>query len=326
VTADNGAALVRDAVCDFVVRCQWLPVDRVACEAVTSAQAGGFDSPEALFAAVRAGKAVLDATKAASCLAAIRALTCDQTPAVLRTLPECREAVVGAVAEGGACIAEGVCVRGTRCVQDRTAGACAGTCAALGAGECADARDCAAGQECDGNRCVTPVAPGGSGQACGTGGTCLAGFGCDSGVCRPLPGANRPCRPGGRCASADLVCVPSPDFTSASCLPSRAKGAACTRPFECGGLLSTLVCDAGGTEVCVDRPRTGPCLHGTCDPLAAFCDTSGAAPTCVPYLPGGAPCIDRGQCGPPFGDADCRDDGSGTQRCVAPTVAQVCAP
>ncbi len=321
------AAAVRDALCSYVVRCQVAPMDLDACRAASALQAGGFNSPEALFAAVQAGKVDVDTGKISQCTEAIRSLPCDNSLASVQVLSGCQEAFTGRVAVGGSCIAEGECVRGTRCVQssDDSASGCSGTCTALAAGECADARDCASGQVCDGNGCVTLAAPGAARQPCGTADTCQAGLSCEGGLCLPLPGLGEACQPGGRCATGELLCLAN-DTGDATCEVAKGKGDSCTQPFQCGGPLSSLVCDVGGSNRCVERPRQGPCIQGECDPLSAFCDASQpGTPVCRPFLAAGAACDSPEQCGPALGNADCADDGTGTTRCVA-SPQLVCSP
>jgi hypothetical protein len=328
VTVDNGAQLVRAAMCSFVVRCQAAPVDMPTCQAAMTLQAGGFNSLESLFAAAKAGKTKMDAIKVRQCITNIGSLACENTIASVQVESGCFEAFTGQVAAGSACIAEGECAPGNRCVQnsESVTSSCAGVCTALAKGECADARDCQGGQMCDGNVCTATASPGAVNQACGTGGTCQVGLRCAAGACQVLPNANEACQPGTACAAPNLVCVAS-DTQTATCVPSKAMGEPCTQPFECGGLLSTLVCDVGGTAKCVERPSSGPCVAGACNPTATFCDRKeAAAQACRPFLAAGTACLDREACGPAYSDADCVDDGTGQTVCVAPTVLASCSP
>ncbi len=327
VTADNGAQIVREGMCDFIVRCQLAPVDLATCQASIPAQQSGFDSLEALFSAVKAGKADMDITKVSQCLDAIHGLSCEKSPIEILAQSGCQEAFTGNVALGDHCIAEGECARGLHCEQNTapSAGGCSGTCAALGKGECADARDCKSGQVCALGHCIVAVPAGADGQACGTGAACRSGLRCDAGICRALPGVNEACQPGTPCANATLVCVPT-DAQSATCVVTKARGATCTRPFECGGLLGNLVCDVSGSGTCIDRPKSGPCIAETCDPTSALCDSSDpAAPVCRAFLSAGSECEDREQCGPVLADVDCLEDGAGKNHCQQ-AIHVACVP
>jgi hypothetical protein len=140
-------------------------------------------------------------------------------------------------------------------------------------------------------------------------------------VCVAAGGADEPCRIGEDPCDAGLLCV---DHGAAMtmCRTIKKLGAACVDPRECD---SGLICDAHAHK-CVALPGVGePCapdgdLPMKCDPLRATCDTSGAAPVCVPLGRTGATCDFARRCDEPGGFV-CSPGGT----CVAASVRQ-CAP
>lgn len=329
VTADNGARLARQALCEWMARCGQ---PSGACEEA----AGGstFGTTEALFASVQAGRAAMDPQAASACLQAIRSQSCAERPPQLDSLQACQAAFAGRVEPGAGCIASLACRAGHTCVQAEDEGgeACTGVCRALAEGACVRGADCGTGEVCDRGVCSAERAPGGAGEPCGSFDACLPGLACREQVtgagvafrCHKPPAQGEACSVGQACADASLVCVPNEAGSAATCRTSRGEGEACELPFECGGVASALVCVSGS---CVRRPSSGDCVKagglGLCDPASAYCDESASSSVCRPFRVAGEACTSARQCGP---DSACVHGGDGVARCVELPEPERCSP
>lgn len=226
-------------------------------------------------ASAEAGRLDYDATKAAECIAAIKAQVCDpNVPSPIgEALPvECIQALQGTVAEGGDCIHELDCLGGLRC--ETTGMNCYGTCQTpapdCATDRCTDAEYCdstntcqprkAAGEMCasdeecaDGTTCNSSITDpvcveDGSiagGETCDNTSSCEAGFVCSSDVCQPLEfGAeNDDCGPistgGIALCEPGLVCLVS-GIPMGTCLPPIELGGSCDNIQQCAAKLACV--------------------------------------------------------------------------------------
>ena len=311
VPLDDLVTQVTATECAVATRCRFVS-DLALCEAVYGPgiyERQLFNDFGAAVATAKAGKARYDGTAARACLDAIKNIACRDTtggPAA------CDQVFTGTVPDGGRCISDAACLRGSFCAPPTSADTpCDGICTAAGT-MCNSDSQCGSGRVCDQSMatttsqggCATPTAPGAAGQPCGTNNRCTPGFFCSStGTCMAPAHAGEACtgaRNGFSCAEG-LLCIASGDGTSSTCVAVAAKGDTCTTGAECGGSLTSLGCDPA-SHVCVDLPSSGPCL-GTgifsCNLLSSFCDTTMATPTCQPFVGLGASCStsNLGQCG-----------------------------
>lgn len=339
-------SLVDDAAtvdCALLVRCHVFS-EPALCSLYFAPDGAGFNSFGASVAAAKAGKIHYDAVAARDCLNALQADTCDALSNATAPSPgACNAVFTGTLGVGSRCIADSECLPGSFCASPAGGAGCDGSCASGGT-LCNVDSHCAKGQVCDKNMptttskgtCVTPVPAGAANQPCGTNSACQPGLVCGSGasgtVCLPPGQSGQPCAITGYvggCADG-LVCVFSDDGTSSSCQAAAAKGDSCQGRDQCGGLLSTLTCDAT-THLCVDAPSSGPCAGEAlaCNPLSSFCDTSSGTPTCTPYLATGAACsVASVGCGLPAA-ATCQQPAGTTATtgtCVANVTAASCTP
>ncbi len=341
VPLDDLASQATAAACARLTRCHFVS-DTALCMAVYGPgiyQRQLFGDFGAAVATAKAGKAQYDGAMARACLDATQNGACADTvtPAV------CDQVFTGTIAVGDRCINNVGCVPGTFCASPISyAAPCDGVCTAGGT-MCNRNVDCSGGMVCDtmmgtpmsSGTCVTPVAAGAEGAACGTNNSCASGLFCSSGgVCTAPAQAGDPCvgvRNGFACAEG-LVCLASADGTSMSCAAVVAKGEACTSSAQCGGSLTSLGCDPT-SHLCVDLPSSGPCL-GTgifsCNALTSFCDTTMATPTCQPFAASGASCStsNLGQCGTVLVSPGpiCMSSGAATGTCMPPPGPTTCTP
>ena len=335
------------AGCDYLVRCDSIS-DTALCTSLFTPlfQETSFNSLGASIAAVKAGKSTYDGVAARRCVDDLRNASCTSSSPYD---PACEKTFTGTLTDGSRCIADGECSSASFCAKPAAttgAASCDGTCVPGGT-LCNDDSDCAGGQVCDttmstatsGGTCVTPVPAGATGAPCGTNHSCQGGLSCSTSAtpptCTPLGQAGAPCD--GAAASgcaAGLICVPSDDAATYSCLTDARKGEACQALYQCGGFFSTLVCDETA-HACVDAPATGPCagtglgLH-VCDFRTSYCDLSQSTPTCMPFKPSGASCDPTGAAGSECGtssDTLCQATVAGgtTGTCVT-TPPTACTP
>jgi hypothetical protein len=253
----------------------------------------------------------------------------------------------GSVADGGACIDDVECATGSMCVIASTQ-TCKGTCVPASNGACRTNDDCTNQQFCaavpwsgsglwGSGVCETVVPPGMAvNDPCGTPVRCAPGLTCvgptapahcvatatatvGAGATCGTTNASPHCGPG-------LLCVPSDDGSTATCMAPAKLGDPCTALFQCGAQyeLSDIICDEARTHTCVHRTSTGPCQIGgrqdTCDPATSYCDA--ASRTCKPRLSQGAACVF-----PASGDDPCAiwNSCSGPGSVCAPLLG-ACAP
>jgi len=203
--------------------------------------------------AIDAGRVTYDASSAQACLAALGScgiLTTFTPPAA------CRDALKGAVANGGTCYTSTDCQNGF-CTAESSLSTCPGSCVAYAASgaPCGASAQCAPSQVCTGT-CKTPSRAGGP---C----PCEANFYCDSGTCKPGQVSGGPCSDHGQCASS-YVCVGAATKT---CQAMVGLNGDCTQGAElCGpGYVCT-------SSRCVSAPGIGSactdyiCIDGYCDP------------------------------------------------------------
>lgn len=305
VPIDDLINQIISAECTRLVRCSDAS-DSASCAAfqeLTNIRVGAFNSPNAIVAAVKAGKIAYDGAAARTCLDKwFGAGSCVFDS--FSSMPvDCERAFSGKVADGGRCIADVECRATSFCASPVVIGfgrPCDGICTPGGT-LCNDDTDCGNGQVCglsissmgtstSQGTCVTPVPAGRENQACGTNLRCQSGLYClqsgPSSICTTLPQAGQPC-PHGFCAEG-LICTYGNDYLSTTCLAPAAKGEPCQARLQCGGMYSSLICD-DTVHLCVDRPTSGSCPFGFagCNIFSSYCDTTHATPTCLPY---GATC------------------------------------
>lgn len=300
------------ADCALLVRCHQTS-DPAFCAAFIQAATGGgdFNSAGAIVAAVKAGKVSYDGNSARTCLDQLSSEACSDFFDASSSMPMgCDKVFTGKVKDGDRCIADVECMSKSFCASAVSTGfqkSCDGICT-RGGPLCNDDTHCGSGEVCDfsagtttsNGTCVTPVRAGGPNQPCGTNSACQPGLTCfqsgQGSICTAPGQAGQLCQ--GFCADG-LICVPGDNTFAATCVAPAGKGESCQVREQCGGLLSSLICDET-VHRCVDRPSSGPCptpgsFGGGCNSLTSFCDTSLSTPTCQPF---GTTCNDRGEgCG-----------------------------
>lgn len=324
--------------CDLFVRCGVFS-EAAFCPLYFGQMPTGFNSFSATVAGVKAGKTKYNPAAARACIDAIGASGCGIFTQSGAPPPDvCSRVFTGTLADGVRCVADTACLAGSFCASPGNAG-CDGVCT-HGGTLCNDDTHCTNGQVCDQHQptatsqgtCVPRVAPGAANQPCVTN-TCATGLRCsvagDTPTCVPIALRGQPCDGGiGACAEG-LVCATGGGATSSTCVPLAARGEPCQDNAQCGGFISTLVCDAA-TGTCVDAPTSGPCAGPmlTCNSLSSYCDTSSGTPTCMPYVATGATCsILNGACGLPGTKLCATADASAeTGTCQAPTAPAACLP
>jgi hypothetical protein len=235
-----------------------------------------------------------DPAQGAICQAESAALTCSALlPGGAFALPpSCLAALVGQVADGGACYLTEDCRTG---YCDSTGATCPGTCRPYAqAGQGCAAAPCAVGLACQGGTCRVPSGPGGP-CPCGNGLWCDLSGG-QPGVCR-LAQTSGACNPAivGQC-DVGYACA---EITSA-CLPLVGQGGSCAEgASRCGAghacLGNQCIPWAVVDQPCLESPA---CTAGYCC-VGGYCDVD--VLLCVPYEAAGAVCdfyyeCESGQC------------------------------
>jgi len=253
-------------------------------------------------AAVAAGRATFNSTQAAACLTALGSLTCTAT-----TQPAaCGEAIVGTVANGKACEGTLDCAASSFCGGlGGPKASCSGTCKArLTSGEsCGTGDACIAGYTCSGNpgTCTANASLGSMGQACLYNSAtksalpgCQIGLACDLMLFQCVA----PVASGGSCTPSHGICTPFTycDGTSMTCTEQPGAGGSCGAPSGQDLILCT------GLNYC--NVASGSST-GTCAALG------GSGATCSGVL-GATQCLS--------GACSATDGGTGT--CFAPCTAQ----
>ncbi len=209
----------------------------------------------------------------------------------------CKNGCEGAICAGDACLVNGDCKDGERCI--------AGTCAAQGdnGASCASANDCGSGFCVDGVCCD---------KACD--GQCEACDGANKpGVCAPISGAPHgarvPCTTdGSACAGAcdgqePLGCsYPSGTVCSpGSCTPGQdGNEAVATVEASCNGsgrcpAVREQACGGDGCDA-KKQQCNGDCADGSACPSGQYC----SAGECVTALPSGTACQSQSECASGF--------------------------
>lgn len=309
ITSDTVSDMVFGAYCDLLAACE--PelgpsfVSRTQCVQVMAlGLSDGFDHP--VFLAKRASLYEVERDLAETCLAKIERAGCtdglplteivetchgagggwffgNQLQHLLESFPECDAAMIGTLEEGACCDYRGGCGPGLFCERSDDVGTClpAGV-----ADEPCNTRPCEDGFVCVFGQCE---ALGQLGDACLEGYSptnCAEGLYCDA--------SQEPAR----CAAPD-----NPEGASCDCF-NCAPGLYC--PNE-----ANPVCTAYKHEgdSCADGDECDPglgCLNGTCRKQELL----SLGEECVS---GFSDCVET-----PMGSARCRDDGTGTERCMAP--------
>jgi hypothetical protein len=235
-------------------------------------------------------------------------------------------------------------VEGTRCLDDSNCGSTTicdvttHTCVAPMPAPGAAGQPCGAHNLCAASLgCFTQASGSGvcnalsaAGGPCTVDGLCQAGLRCLSdstgtqACAKPLApvAEGQPCDPQLEvlaCANGE-ACVPNDDNSATFCQPLKTIKQDCAHLFQCGGEVSDEICDPA-SHTCVARPKSGACpagVDGTCDPTA-YCDLSGATPTCLPLKGSGVAC---------GGDQECSSGScNGTSnQCTAPVQLTTCMP
>ena len=285
------------AQCARYVRCGVYASEEL-CRAAASADLSALEQ------GVEAGRIRYDGEAARECLDALAEASCDTTTASARKTPgACDEAIVGTVADGGACYNSNECVSGS-CNEPDTCNmaCCAGTCdptvveVAIGQ-SCANA-PCVEDAFCnDQDVCAALLA---ANAACQSDTQCGYGLMCANDVC--VASANR----GEACADGD--CADLGDrCDGTNCVALSAVGGTCSsgfaglfdcqRPYVCN--QTTLKCEEPPTagESCqffcagglfcnddneCEAPRAnGAACTGNSECESNYCDETGASPVCA---------------------------------------------
>jgi hypothetical protein len=257
-----GPSLI-SALCDFEVRCDATP-DHATCQQLFAVDS----NIDGLVTDVNNHVINYDPTLAADCINDISTVSCDGTSynEEAKWNDECKRAIVGTVAQGGACVNGGECVSGSCNIPPCTAQCCQGTCDPSGPQPTPDGGDCSQTYSCQGTDvCVFDTT--------GLTATCQARLPAGS-AC-----TTDECAEGYLCAGVD------PTTGSGTCQKPKAVGESCTGDGECAG---TLNCGSSGT--CVAPADVGAsCATVNCVNWAR-CDTTSM--TCVEYALPGAACDD----------------------------------
>lgn len=245
--------------------------------------------------AIAASRASYDSAKAASCLAAFGAATCDTLESVADSA--CQGVLTGKVAAGGACYTDVDCSGGT---CDASGSSCPGKCvASIAKGQpcgAAAAGQCGPGLVCgSGSTCVTPAA---AGAVCGadddcqaglfcntsgggvctakkksgacTGSECALGYACVQSTCTALVGENGACTlaaaPQTECGLG-WFCAPS----SSTCQAWPGLGSSCAASLVC----MTGYCDFLGDQTCKAPKADGSACLTPIECQSGFCDLLG---------------------------------------------------
>jgi hypothetical protein len=336
IALDDMAAETTAAECALLVRCHFM-YDDALCRAfydhINSSPT--FESLASGLAAAHAGKTDFDGTAARACVEQIRNADCGQP------LPDprvaCAKAFRGKLADGDRCIADIECPHGSFCpaAGSTTIPMCNGVCTPLPHGTCSDDSQCPSGQVCD-STCVIPVPPGALDEPCGTHQTCQRGLHCELDqtaqtapfVCKGPGHVGDSCSGVAGACDEGLICVPSDDRATVTCMKPAGPGEACQAFQQCGGtLLSSIVCDPT-THTCVGVPSSGPCIAGRvdgCNPIDSYCDLTQTPPVCLPVVAVGSPCRSGTLACGLFTDASCLSDNVATPTCTVVT-STLCAP
>jgi len=248
-----------------------------------------------------AGRMTYHSSQAQVCLGWLEGLSCAQLNAYLSSQPylewaslpaSCQEAVVGTVAEGGACdsILGYECVAGDYCAITNSEVCVLGgaTCQAFAAagGDCTSTQ-CAPGYSCQNDLCVaqafTILGVGGDCSASET--VCDTGLYCNGGTCAARGAA------GTSCTSADQC------LEGQRCPPS---SGVCAAPLEVGQTCKGGDCDVGlycdDSGSCAAMPTLGatcatPASGDAVYCVGSYCDDTAATPICTAYLAPGQVCL-----------------------------------
>ena len=353
VELDEFFALAEAAYCEWQVECHGFGVegrcrnvnhfeDRLSMRRLSGV--GPSDSlPTAYYKeAVEVGRIDYDQKLAATCLAYVRAQTCD--------LPEFHEYSEGELAGQAACAGlfkgrmgkNGPCLSAVECAETAVCGfdpnctdmCCVGACRVLAAtpklGEPCNG-NCEIDTYCDFNQTtpVCTVAPA-LGQPCPNS-SCVSGATCefiggDTPVCIALKSAGVACEYQGQC-SAGLVCVRDQDYNNGVCLRPADEGESCDRnsPDTVCRRFDNL-CDATGK--CAPLPGNGEfCADQRCRG-DFFCAVGNNGQRCSPVADAGEGCgypDFEGSYVPCSGDNVCDpNDDFSVFKCVTPDPASPC--
>ncbi len=293
ITYDQYAAQIESDYCSYLVRCGLFP-DVATCE---SANHGVDFAPDpSTTAAIDMGRIAFDGTKAASCLAAFTASSCDQT--MTRGTPAaCTNIVSGTVGSGGECALDAECISQACEVPNCTMACCQGTCAGGTApSELATGMPCSTDDECvSGDFCDSQMGAcepfHAAGSACNDSFACALGYACAGApeACMTLPGTGSAC-PNSACANIGDHCG-----SAGICVHDGLPGDACTTNADCSPFF---LCDTT-TMQCAQGPGIGSSCEATqCFDANTYCtsETGSASPVCAPAGSDGAPCNFTDQC------------------------------
>jgi hypothetical protein len=268
IPMDAFANLHREAICEHLVACHFMP-DQAGCLSAVSTDQGVAQA----VASAQAGILAYDPGAARTCVDTISTYTCNGDIMVPRALRQACDGVFGKrLGEGEACFHASEC-QGIDAVCEGacTDSCCQGTCKLAAAGAavgqpCDDMIACQEGAYCGsdnmgGQVCTAKPGPGGS--CAGTSG-CQAGFACDPNTqtCFKQADSGMACNPdlaADGCAAVVEYC----NVDSRTCVPYPKPGEACG-----ANAYATSICvpyaDCDGT-MCVSRPNSGQaCPQGTC--------------------------------------------------------------
>jgi hypothetical protein len=305
--------------CSESGRCDVMPVDDVACMAVTcpvSTECATF--PESLIADRCSALGVCKTSEDCAATQTSTGALC-QNPDITGTEARCDESGACADArreDGESCALgpecrSGFCVDGV-CCQEACEGECevcagpAGACGGIEAGDplgaCGEA-----GRSCFGRgACLLPLGSECSGAAdCGSGACVTAAFDVAGQLC-----CEQQCAEGQRC-SGDGRCVD----------PVADLGQACAAPGDCalGNCVDGVCCDSGCQGVCERCNAPGEAGRCVADPPETACDASDSERRCLSrgrcQLPNGSGC----QFGEDCGSGRCEPALGGGSVCCAET-------
>ena len=292
VAIDDLGSRVVDAVCQQYVRCGVF-TNQSFCAATFRIH------EQDIVAAVKDGTVKYDGGKAADCLAAFSADTCDPTTHEARVEPQaCKDTFKGTVADGGACEVNEQCVSQSCNLQSCSMACCPGTCAPTPAAPAAIGQPCtgacADGAFCKSGTCAALLAAGTTCQSdsdCDYGLACVGATGAEK--CAAAPSAGQACvsHYGSSTPSSCIVEGLTCDTTAMKCVAFLDSGATCSAQGpQC---KQDLACDPT-TSKCGALPAVGQSCSGSCA-VGAFCDFSGTG-KCVAVLPDGQACTSDEAC------------------------------
>ncbi|MBI5531257.1 MAG: hypothetical protein HY898_00980 [Deltaproteobacteria bacterium] len=307
VSIDQWPSAMADVLCDKLATCmpstQAMVMGGVDCRAHYTALLT--DAAASLQSAIGKGTIIYHPDAMGACIAAMEAAGCADNDS--ESIPECRNALEGTVANGGDCTQSNECTDDGICIVTTS---CPGKCMSRTpeGGACSSSSRCQSGLTCGNGKCVAPSTHGqpcessscagfmmcvGSPKTCKTESEIFVGAegaGCDL-------NAFTLCQPGLVCRIGAIV---GSTYT-AECAKPVSSGAACKLAFpeQCpvGEYCAGLDLQGGKVDgVCEPLPGDGQTCANTPDPMICAPETACTGSTCKSLKHIGAACTSSYEC------------------------------